>query len=562
MILDFLFSIFLFFLLPVLWLIREIKAVNFWLYLWQLKEYHIGRFIDHFRTSHGQKLLFDKLVFLKVVLILVVAFGIPYILDTFDPEDYLHLDLRLGFSVFGIIFLVYLLEGLKAARDFFGRSLRIPVPTKKIIALRLFLFFIIVLWWASPLLGLFLRIPSPYMDPVLGMLLYDVLTPFVVAVVVLMLQPFAVLGKRRIIQKATKKRATLPNLKVVGITGSYGKTSTKEFLFAILQKKFRVVKTPEHRNSEVGVSQTILQDLKDDTEIFICEMGAYNKGGIKLLASIARPNIAILTGANEQHLATFGSMENLLSAEGGQELVDSLPENGTVIFNGSNKYTQELYEKSTISRKILSGKDIRAENLTVEKERISFNLVFGQENVVITANLLGGYNTENLLLAIAGAKEFGMTLAEIADVCKTITPEMGAMKLKKGISGLNVIDSIYSANPDGVIAALEYLKVWPGKKVIVMPCLIELGKASKEVHKRIGEKIAEVCDLAIITTREHFQDVKEGARQSEKVIYMESSQEILEKVKGMVKEGDAVLLEGGKESRVQRQLLALLSKND
>ena len=307
-------------------------------------------------------------------------------------------------------------------------------------------------------------------------------------------------------------------------------------------QKFHVLKTKEHRNSEVGISQTILEELKPEHEVFVCEMGAYNKGGIRLLARIAKPQIAILTGVNEQHLATFGSMENLLSAEGGKELIDALPQDGFAIFNGSNAYAKDLYEHTSIQRKVLCGRDVFAENLKVEKDRFFFELVYENDRAPIRANILGGYNMENLLLAIAAAKELGMSLQEISQAIATVPQDVGAMKLRKGMNSIDIIDSTYSANPDGVIAALEHLKLWNGKKILVMPCLIELGRASKEVHYRIGEKIAEICDLAIITTWDRFEDIKEAAH--EKVVFMENPNNIIGKIRSLCAEGDVVLLEG------------------
>jgi UDP-N-acetylmuramoyl-tripeptide--D-alanyl-D-alanine ligase len=129
------------------------------------------------------------------------------------------------------------------------------------------------------------------------------------------------------------------------------------------------------------------------------------------------------------------------------------------------------------------------------------------------------------------------------------------MKLRKGIGGLNIIDATYSANPDGVISHLEYLKTLrqtQGKLVIIMPCLIELGKASKEVHKRIGQKIGEVCDLAIITTKDRFKEIRESA--GEKAIFLDNPKEIFEKIKNFCQRGDVILL----ESRVPNQLISLL----
>jgi len=516
------------------WLIRVVKTALFYLYLWQLKEYHIGRFVDHFRTAKGKQLFLNKILLGELVLVL--------------------------FPVSPLFFLLYGSDAIKAGLDTVQGRLRRPVFTKKII----------LLIGVSVLAGVIFLIVIMRADSFSGantvrlLLLYSILMPIITSATVLAFQPFTVLARNRLLGQAKERRKRFKNLKVIGITGSYGKTSTKELLARILGQKFQVLKTPEHQNSEVGISNVILRSLTDEHEIFVCEMGAYNKGGIKLLADIAKPSIGIVTGVNEQHLATFGSMENLLSAEGGRELIDSLPKDGVVVLNGNNRYCREFYEKIEKPKKILCYAfgaaapnvlslvpDIRAEDVRVGKERISFRV----DRVRYNAALYGGHNVENLLLAIAAAKEIGMNLEEIAKACETITPDLGALKVKKGIGGVTVIDSTYSANPDGVIADLEYLRLYEGKKVLVMPCLIELGKASKEVHRRIGEKIGEVCDLAIITTREHFDDIKEGANQNDKILFLENPQEILEKIKSSMKSGDAILLESRLPESLIKELL-------
>ncbi|MBI2003171.1 MAG: hypothetical protein HYS76_01140, partial [Candidatus Wildermuthbacteria bacterium] len=122
---------------------------------------------------------------------------------------------------------------------------------------------------------------------------------------------------------------------------------------------------------------------------------------------------------------------------------------------------------------------------------------------------------QNILLASGAARELGMTLENIAHACESITPATGAITLQKGINNIAIINSSYSANPDGVISDLEYLALWPGKKIIVMPCLIELGSASATVHERIGRAIGRMCDLAIITTRDRFDSIQKGAMESE-----------------------------------------------
>ena len=539
------------FLLSILWLIRETKAILFYLYLWQLKEYHIGRFLDHFRTEKGKRLIFNSLNLLKILLIsgfFIFPFYFPFILVA-----------------------LYTLEVAKALTDFFQKRLKKPVLTKKTVflilaALLLEILFIFANWF---------RLTPSF---ALWLLIFDIFTLAIASGITLIFQPLVVLGRNQIIKKAKKKRDDFKNLLVIGITGSYGKTSTKEFLATILSEKFKVLKTAEHQNSEVGVSLCILNDLKPEHEIFIVEMGAYNRGGIKLLCDIIKPKIGVITGINEQHMATFGSLENIIKAkyelieslprsESESSLLRGLPENGLAIFNGDNDYCYELYKKTKKPKKVYSLQstisnlpvDLYTSSIAVNREFLSFKVIDKNgESAIFKANLLGEQNISNILASAVCAKELGMTLEEITKACQKIESWQGGVELKKGINGLNIIDATYSANPDGVISHIDYLKIWPGKKVIIMPCLIELGKVSKRIHKEIGKKIGEVCDLSIITTREHFQEIGEGATEKglkgENILFIENPKEIFEKIKNFCSHGDVVLL----ESRMPSQLINLL----
>lgn len=340
-----------------------------------------------------------------------------------------------------------------------------------------------------------------------------------IILVPLIFQMPIVIWRKIFFKRARLKREEFKDLIVIGITGSYGKSSTKEFLYAILSEKYgqgRVLKTEGNINTEIGIANTVLKKLNENHKFFICEMAAYKRGEIKTACNIVKPKIGILTGINEQHLELFGSQENII--KGKYELIESLPADGVAFFNAKNKYCVELYGKTNIKK-----------------------FFYGE-----TATFFG---EENILGAMAVARELGVK----------IDPEIylkkGLPAVRRGINGLNIIDSTYSANPTGVIAHLDYLKTLPGKKVLVMPCLIELGEMSKEVHHRIGVKIAEVCDLAIITTKDRFDDIKQGAGGSEKIIYIDNPQEIFEKIKSTTQAGDVVLL----ESRVPKELIRLLN---
>ena len=287
----------MFYILSFLWFIQTLKSILFWLYLWQLKEYHIGRFVDHFRTEKGKRLIFNKLLIFKILLVFIFLSG--FFLFGFEilPPPIFSSKTSLYFFefLFTIPFLViilYIFEAVRALFIFFQKKLKKPIITKKIIflistvlILEILFIFILSLYsrdeWGNINLGL----------ATLSLLLFDILTPALISGIVLVFQPLAVLARNQIIKKAKEKRAKFKNLIVIGITGSYGKTSTKEFLATILSEKFKVLKTKEHQNSEVGISQCILNDLKEEHEVFVVEMGAYNRGGIKLLCDITKPKL-------------------------------------------------------------------------------------------------------------------------------------------------------------------------------------------------------------------------------------------------------------------------------
>jgi len=519
-------------ILLILWLIHRTKSILFWLYLWQLKEYRIDRFLAHFQTEKGKKIFLNFLFFSKIFL-LFLFFDLPYL-----------------FLLHFFLFFLYFFEALKSVFDLLYKRAKVPVFTKKIIFLFSLNFFVFIF------LSFLALNPKSY----LLLLTFDIFTPLIVSLISLSLQPIVFFWKIYLFKKAAKKREEFKDLIVVAIVGSYGKTSTKEFLATILEKKFSVLKTEKNQNNEISISKCILEKLKKDHQIFVCEIGAYRKGEVKRVVKIIKPKIGIITGINEQHLALFGSMENLISAEGGKELVENLPKNGILIFNGEDKILINLYQNEKIEKKIVGLNnprfDLFAKDILVEKEKIQF-LALDKEGDFgkFELNLIGYQNIINILLASCAAKTISkMSLKEIALISREIKQEQSGVKLIPTKYGFFIIDASYSTNPSAVLAHLEYLKVWENKKVIVMPCLIELGRVAKEIHLRIGEKIREVCDLAIITTLDYFKELK---GKEEKVIFLEDPEKIIQKLKEFCKEGDVVLFEG----RVDKKIIEFFKEN-
>ncbi len=511
----------------IIWGLAMLKKLFFWVWFWQLKEYHLGRVLAHFDTYKGKRLLFNLFTAVKLGILALY---------------FIYFNLALLLTIFIFSFEAGLFA-FKASK----RAVIFPRLTFK--ALYLVFAGLATLTFIGAAF-LFLEILKLALFP--GLLFLDIISPLIFSSLVLGLEPAAVMWRKKLMTKARAKRETMKGLIVVGITGSYGKTSTKEILAHILSKRFKVIKTKEHENSEVGISRRILKDLSPEHQIFVCEMGAYQKGGIKMLCDILGPSIGILTGINQQHLATFGSQQNIIDAK--FELLEYLPESGTAILNYDSKFVAEGFKAKKIKAKkirfygLKHQGDVWAEEVRAGKDSLSFKVESRDgQKAFVALKLAGRHNIENILGAILTAKQLGMGLKESALALRDLEYK-GAMVLKKGKNGVDIIDSSYSANPYGVIQALEHLKLWQGKKAVVMPCLIELGSAGREIHARIGEKIAEVCDFALITAKDYYKEIKNAAAaeglEPANIVFEERPSEIFKKLKPFLQEGNVILFEG------------------
>ena len=532
-------SSFTFYILLFLWLIHALQRILFCLYYWQLKEYRFDRIKADFKRS--LKVFFPR----TSILMLIILF---FLAAPSEPNS--------QYSWNDLVLIVFYILGIYSVVLLARKRWKMPKFTKKMLVL-LVLSAIVLICAAVAFFNQFF----------LFVVLTEIAIPFATFLIVELLQAPTFLIKGTIYKKAEKKIKEHKNLTIIGITGSYGKSSTKEFLYAILSKKYKVLKTSGNTNTEIGVAQTVLNQLKPEHQIFIVEMAAYRKGEVKLLCDIVKPKIGIVTGVNEQHLALFGSLKNLLSAEGGGELADALPKGGILFVNGDNKYCLDLYKKFNGNKKVYSesnkkiNSDIWSDSITVHKNYISFLAIDKKgEMAHFDVKVLGKHNVENLLGAILIAKELGMNFGEISEACENISQKQGGMTLKKGKHGIDIIDSSYSANPDGVFADLNYLSIFPNKKVIVMPCLIELGGKSAEIHEKIGRKIAKICDLAIITNKDKFRELKKGFDETKtegsNILLCDNTNDIYSAITLFCKSGDAVLLEG----RVPSGLINLLTE--
>ena len=361
------------------------------------------------------------------------------------------------------------------------------------------------------------------------------------------LKPVEKLVARHYINDAKRILKSAYDLKVVGITGSYGKTGTKYILTRILSEKFNVLCTPESFNTPMGVVRTIREKMRADTELFVCEMGAKNVGDIKEICDFVHPDLVLITSVGPQHLETFKSIDNVFKTK--FELYDAVTKKGGEIYaNGDNAIIREKADGSVI----LYGNDgeikYRAENVKGGRGGASFDLVLGEERVSVTTKLLGKHNVLNIIGAAGLAYSMGVSAKDIAFAVSRLTPTEHRLEMKTSVKGSLLIDDAYNANPEGCLEAVKVLGSFEGmQKVIITPGLVELGDKEYEYNKALGTAAAKVCDKIIFVGLKRSEPLAEGVRETDfntENMYVASSfKEAMEIYSSFADENSVVLLE-------------------
>jgi UDP-N-acetylmuramoyl-tripeptide--D-alanyl-D-alanine ligase len=340
-----------------------------------------------------------------------------------------------------------------------------------------------------------------------------------------------------------------PNLDVVGITGSLGKTTTKEVVAGVVACKRQVLKTEGNLNSEIGLPLTILNGLAREHEVAVLEMAMYALGDIRLLAQLARPRIGVVTAVLPVHLERLGTIERIKQAK--QELVEELPAHGVAVLNADDPRVLDM-AAATRARVVRYGvsdeAEVRAENISSEGlHGVQFDLLVGGQRQPVRLPLLGAQSVHAALAATAVAREEGLSLSDIAEALHTLTPTLRLLVVD-GISGSRIIDDSYNASPESVLAALNLLKELPGKrKIAVLGDMLELGSEEEPGHRRVGTRAAHVVDL-LITYGPRSKTTAAAARVSglrpEQVLEATALDEILDYLSQRLRPDDDVLVKG------------------
>ncbi len=348
---------------------------------------------------------------------------------------------------------------------------------------------------------------------VLGILYY--LQPIIMALATFVMEPIEKRINMGFYVSAQNKIKAREDLKVVGITGSFGKTSTKFIIGAILEEKFNVLNTPESYNTPMGLSKVINNELNNDHEVFIAEMGAKKIGEIREVAQLAQPQIGVLTSIGPVHIETFKNIDNIMKTK--YELIEELPTDGIAVFNYDNEYIRKLADK-TFKEKILYGMenvedlDIYADNIEVSELGSSFTLKDKEGNIIrCTTKLLGKHNIYNILAGASVGKALGLSFEEIAKGIERIEPIPHRLNIINPGTGVIIIDDAFNSNPIGSKAALEVLGQFKeGKKIIVTPGMVELGEIEEAANREFGVNIGKVCDYVILVGEKRTIPIYEG----------------------------------------------------
>ena len=352
-------------------------------------------------------------------------------------------------------------------------------------------------------------------------------------------------------------RSNHSGVKIIGITGSSGKTSTKDILFSILKEKFKVKKSKGNLNNHIGVPLTLFR-INGNEDIFIVEMGMSNYGEIELLCEIAKPQIGLITNIGRAHIEFFDSVDDIARAKG--ELLESLGKNNLAVLNYDNKYTEILNNLINEETKVqYFGFDKKADfyinDFNYLKDGMEFELVNNDFSSKFKTNLYGKHNLYNIIAAITVARNLNLEWSLIKKALEQINLT-GLRSEIKNIRGIKFINDCYNANPASMKNAINMLKNIAGnKKIAVLGDMLELGEIKKKAHKEIGTYVAQSSIDYLITTGELGKHISEAALESEmnidQVKHFKKKEDISVFLKEIVDNNDIVLLKGSRGMQME-----------
>lgn len=376
--------------------------------------------------------------------------------------------------------------------------------------------------------------------------------PYIMLFTNMILSPFEKKINDEFYIEAQQKVKSLDGLKSIGITGSFGKSSTKLIVGTILESKYKVLNPSEVYNTTLGLSKVINEELDESIEVLVTEMGAKKIGEIKEISKLCQPQIGVITSIGPAHIELFKNIDNIMKAM--YELIEELPADGVAIFNYDNKHIKKLADK-TFKEKILYGfedidsLDIYAEDIVVSELGSTFTIKDKEGNSQrCTSKLIGKENISNILASVCVSKILGLSFEEIIKGIKNVEPIPHRLNIINGENGTIVIDDSLNSNPIGTKAALDVLVQFKeGKKIIVTPGMSELGEVEEKANREFGSNIGKVCDYVILIGEERTKTIYESLIDvnfnPENIFIVDSIDQASSKLEEIAKPKDIVLFE-------------------
>ena len=389
---------------------------------------------------------------------------------------------------------------------------------------------------------------------IVALALVGVLSPWFVLTAAKALAPLERTIAHRFLGEAARRMRSFPG-RVIGITGSYGKTTTKLIVADLLASRYRVLKTAAGINTTMGVTRVIREELRDEHQYFVVEVSAYGPGEIREVCEIVRPSLGILTAVGVQHLERFGTPEAI--AEAKYELLASLPPGGTAVVNADDPRCLRLAERAlSEGKRVLrygldaAGRElaVRGTDLEVSAQGTRFQVVTDAgETETFETRLLGRWNISNILAALAVGRECGVPLQAMRGPVAKLSPAPRRLEIQEEGGIVKILD-VANANPRGAQMALEVLSQFRGgSRIMITPGMVELGPIEAEENRRFGQAAAAVCDYVVLVGPEQTRPIREGLSQrgfpADRILIARHADEVADRLASIVRPGDTLLFE-------------------
>lgn len=353
------------------------------------------------------------------------------------------------------------------------------------------------------------------------------------------------------------------NVKVIGVTGSNGKTTTKDITAALLATTYKVHKTSGNYNNHLGLPLTILS-MEEDTDVAVLEMGMSNRGEIEFLSKLAQPDVAIITNIGESHLLNLGSREEIAKAK--LEIIEGLVSGGTLIYYGDEPLLKDKVANFPESLRVLSFGHSQTNDLYATSIQQGTNLTsFKVEGVlegVYEIPVIGKHNVMNALAAMLAAIELRVEQQKIREGLATTQLTNMRMEMVAGADGEKIINDAYNASPTSMRAAIELMEGLSGfnRKILVLGDMLELGVAERDFHLQVGEQISKNKIDKVFTFGPLAENIAIGARKTfadEDVLSFQSKQNLINELKKQIKPNDLILVKASRGMRLEEVVQAL-----